>query len=203
VIRVYVAGSAKAELDPPTLAMSKWNQAKVGERFAYTSTRADADVIVRVTGSEAKARSACDEAPWTASVVGCIDWAGWTVGAVTLDFLRNEDSSLSEAERLAAHELGHVLGLLHTASPPPGPHCLIMDPDATSTTPASSTAASAATAMAYAIARSCSPGRAGRCPETPSPLGHSTAVPGMRAMTLPATARAASPGPSRVTEVPS
>jgi hypothetical protein len=135
IIRVYVPASDKVELEPLTVAMSKWNQANVGERFGYTNVRADADVVVHLTQSETSARSACHEAPWTASVEACTDWAGWKPwGPVTLDFVQEGDLSGSEADTLAAHELGHVLGLLHTSSPPSGPHCLIMDPDASCNT---------------------------------------------------------------------
>jgi hypothetical protein len=105
-------------------ATDKWNEARVGIRFTYVASAARADVIVQVRPSPAAERAAC-HLPGTALVDACTDWVGrkpW--GSALLMVVPPDGPGAVFDSALAAHEFGHVLGLLHRS----GPGCLIMNP---------------------------------------------------------------------------
>lgn len=105
-------------------ATEKWNEARVGIRFVYVAAAAKADVIVQVRSSASAERAAC-HLPGTASVDACTDWVGrkpW--GSALLMAVPPEGPGAVFDAALAAHEFGHVLGLLHRS----GPGCLLMNP---------------------------------------------------------------------------
>jgi hypothetical protein len=129
-LRVYFQPSAATERETVLTAMEKWNEADVGERFAVVSRPAGADVVVAET-TEHGARSACHMFPWVPPIQACVDWSGWKPwGQTRLEIVSPDSPDGDFNEMTAAHELGHVLGLSHAASPSRGPDCEIMDPQA-------------------------------------------------------------------------
>jgi hypothetical protein len=97
-ITYYVA--AKGYSAAVGRAARNWNRAKVGARFARSSSRADADFVVLYGGSRCEGESPMGFGGWRATTTVYLG-AGCSQGLITLT---------------ATHELGHVLGLDHENS---------------------------------------------------------------------------------------
>ena len=131
VLRVNVDRSAAGDSGLLAIAVEKWNAAGVGARFAFTRSPRSANVIVAQTSSQRTARDLCGQPASRDPLQACVDWVGWKPwGQTRMEILSPQSLDGGFTATVAAHELGHVLGLDHADAPQRGPRCRIMNPDA-------------------------------------------------------------------------